>query len=686
VIGVLVLTGLLAQPGSASAANFTWSGAAARGEPKWSNGTNWEGSAPSGSVEKLTFPALTSVACTAKSPTATCYQSNNDLSGLSASTISIDDGGKYHLGGNAITLGAGGLSASTSSTSSGGVASLGLPITLGASQTWSIDGNGHDEVLQIGFPSEPSTVAGTSALTFSLSHRSDLEIRAPGDVEVGEVKITGTEASHTGFESRENGYLVLAGGLLNATSGRPVSLTHAEIFASEGTVGALTSIGGALRLGQAAVPAGGLAVAGGVTLDSGNYTTMFISHAGTAARTDYSQLSATGNVNLGGRLALEGHNPEGLCPTLTLGDVDTLITTKGLLTGTFASLPEGATISLECSGTRPTVKINYSEHAVTATVVGGAEPPSNTSPPTVSGTAQQGQTLTEVQGSWAYEPTSYSYQWQRCDGTGNNCTAISGATSQTYTLTASDVGHTIRVQETASNAAGPGKPATSAPTAPVASPPSGGGGSGGATGEGAGGSVLAFQSASVPAPVVGQRQTVTVLAGTVTIRRKGRTTFEPLSESASIPDGSEIDATNGRIVIKAIGPKGETVTAEVYGGRFRVHQDSSGETHFILTLHLAGCPPVALPRGSASTYTAKRHGPRSRHLWVTETGGKWGTNGRFVSSSVEGTTWLTLDECTRSEVKVTAGNVKVHDLVRKKVKTVSAGKRYVANSSGRRRP
>jgi len=27
---------------------------------------------------------------------------------------------------------------------------------------------------------------------------------------------------------------------------------------------------------------------------------------------------------------------------------------------------------------------------------------------------------------------SFAYQWQQCDGSGNNCTAIYGATVQTY--------------------------------------------------------------------------------------------------------------------------------------------------------------------------------------------------------------------------------------------------------------
>src|ERR1700738_4748632 len=49
--------------------------------------------------------------------------------------------------------------------------------------------------------------------------------------------------------------------------------------------------------------------------------------------------------------------------------------------------------------------------------------PVNTSLPTITGTAQQGQTLTEHHGSWTHEPTSYSYQWLQCDNLGGGCLA-----------------------------------------------------------------------------------------------------------------------------------------------------------------------------------------------------------------------------------------------------------------------
>ena len=97
-------------------------------------------------------------------------------------------------------------------------------------------------------------------------------------------------------------------------------------------------------------------------------------------------------------------------------------------------------------------------------------PPFNISPPTITGIAQQGQTLTEVHGSWTNSPTGYTYQWQRCNASGESCASISGATAQTYAPVAEDVGHKLRVAETASNFQGPGSPAESTATAVVVPP------------------------------------------------------------------------------------------------------------------------------------------------------------------------------------------------------------------------
>jgi hypothetical protein len=100
------------------------------------------------------------------------------------------------------------------------------------------------------------------------------------------------------------------------------------------------------------------------------------------------------------------------------------------------------------------------------TAVATGLPPSNTALPTITGTAQQGQSLTASNGSWTNSPTAFAYQWEDCNTSGAGCTSIPGATSSSYTLVAGDVGHTIRAVVTASNAAG-STPATSAATGVV---------------------------------------------------------------------------------------------------------------------------------------------------------------------------------------------------------------------------
>jgi hypothetical protein len=94
--------------------------------------------------------------------------------------------------------------------------------------------------------------------------------------------------------------------------------------------------------------------------------------------------------------------------------------------------------------------------------------PENLSAPTVSGVPEQGEVLSEAHGSWSGSPTSYAYQWERCDPTGTDCHPIAGASAQTYTPGEADVGSKIRVRESARNEVGPAS-ADSAPVGPVAS-------------------------------------------------------------------------------------------------------------------------------------------------------------------------------------------------------------------------
>jgi hypothetical protein len=65
-----------------------------------------------------------------------------------------------------------------------------------------------------------------------------------------------------------------------------------------------------------------------------------------------------------------------------------------------------------------------------------------------------GSTLNTNNGSWENNPTSYTYQWERCNTSGAECEVIGGATLPSYTLGNADLGRTIRVTVTAANPGG----------------------------------------------------------------------------------------------------------------------------------------------------------------------------------------------------------------------------------------
>jgi hypothetical protein len=89
--------------------------------------------------------------------------------------------------------------------------------------------------------------------------------------------------------------------------------------------------------------------------------------------------------------------------------------------------------------------------------------PVNTTPPSISGSASVGTTLTASPGDWDHEPSTYAYQWERCDAVGDNCDPINDAEGPTYLVTTGDLGSRLRVSVTATNSVGPGS-ATSALT------------------------------------------------------------------------------------------------------------------------------------------------------------------------------------------------------------------------------
>jgi hypothetical protein len=106
--------------------------------------------------------------------------------------------------------------------------------------------------------------------------------------------------------------------------------------------------------------------------------------------------------------------------------------------------------------------------AVVAPQNGPPQPPSNTSPPVISGAAIVGHTLTASTGDWSgTPPLAFAYHWQRCNP---GCQNIRGATGRSYVLTADDLNARVHVIVTASNSAGTAD-ASSRQVGPIVSGP-----------------------------------------------------------------------------------------------------------------------------------------------------------------------------------------------------------------------
>jgi hypothetical protein len=368
----------LAPAALASATSFTWTGRSGVLQEEWSLGSNWEGNvAPTAeeAVGTLTFPRLTNPSCAAAPETEACYFSFNDLIGLSAESVHIDDGDGYFITGEELTVGSGGLTASPASGSTGAAGDFVLTaLHLGASQRWSITDRIGGAVEENGLLLGGEVTGAQSALTTELSNGSALILA--NNTEVGPVTIEGPNA---GGERIDNGSVLLEGGELNSSDRHPLELTHV-FFAGTGAVGPLTTDGSTLDVGDDEQPAGALHAAS-VELDSAGAAVFEVVGEGTVAQNDYSQLVSEGPVELAGSaigVVVRPESPGGACPVLVAGRTYTFISTTAALSGSFANAPEGGPeIPIEfakgCSQVSQTMQIGYHRNGATETVTGTVE-------------------------------------------------------------------------------------------------------------------------------------------------------------------------------------------------------------------------------------------------------------------------------------------------------------------------
>ncbi len=309
---LVVLLGAWTQ--SVVAELHTWSGAVS---DVWSKGANWTEGAPRAGEPnvRLAFP-----------PSRT-RRSTNDLRGLRVDAVFFS-GGDYVLAGERITLGAGGVTVGPDVTST---VRLDIPIALAVSQSWTVARAAH--LLARGAVSEDPgfAVAGLEKGgdgTLTLSGFNDY--RGPTLVRAGILVVDGSQPASP--------ITVLPGGHLGGT----------------GSVGPVTADGHVLpgpRAGRLRTPA--------VVFHPGSSLTSALS-AGRSGVCD--QLNVGGFVSLAGRPDLRLI----VSPGIPEGTSFTVLASSGGIAGTFAGLPDGATIDVGDQAFR----IDYRRSVVVLTRIG----------------------------------------------------------------------------------------------------------------------------------------------------------------------------------------------------------------------------------------------------------------------------------------------------------------------------
>ena len=154
------------------------------------------------------------------------------------------------------------------------------------------------------------------------------------------------------------------------------------------------------------------------------------------------------------------------------GGTDTDIQGETSSTYTLTDDDEGNTVKVRVSFTDDAGNPESRTSAATTAVTAKPNTPA-TGEPTISGTAQVGETLTAgvsgIDDADRLENATFSYQWVREDG--GTDTDIEGATDSTYTLTEDDQGKTVKVRVSFTDDAGNPESRTSDATTAVAARP-----------------------------------------------------------------------------------------------------------------------------------------------------------------------------------------------------------------------
>jgi hypothetical protein len=153
---------------------------------------------------------------------------------------------------------------------------------------------------------------------------------------------------------------------------------------------------------------------------------------------------------------------------------------------------------------------------------------------------------------------------------------------------------------------------------------------------------LAFAVAAAPAtasPKIGRTAWAKPVSGKILLREKGKSSFKRLRGEKTIPIGSALNASNGRVRVRTAKNKRGALQAGVFrGGTFTVEQKRSSP---LTTLRLTGDDGCTAAQKAGTVHAA-----RSRRRLFGSARGRFRSRGRSSTATVRGTVWSTEDLCT----------------------------------------
>jgi hypothetical protein len=175
-------------------------------------------------------------------------------------------------------------------------------------------------------------------------------------------------------------------------------------------------------------------------------------------------------------------------------------------------------------------------------------------------------------------------------------------------------------------------------------------------------------------PEIGKSIGVDEQAGSVVVRVPGSPRPVPITDAASVPVGSIVDARNGTVALSSALPAGASQTGIFHGGVFQALQSAGagGMTELVLR----GPLPTCTAGGARAAAASAKRPPRV--LWGRDDHGRFRTRGSNSVATVRGTAWYVEDRCDGTLTRVSKGSVSVRELHRPRTVVVQAGKSYLA--------